>query len=366
MTRNVRWVLPLIFIALVAVALSAQETTPSLADLARKQREKKKEQPQSKVVITSDTLTTGINEAPRDQNPQATPPTPGPASGTTVVESAYYGIRLVVPASWKVETNTEAQFILGCGASLCTLQVSSQPSPRTKMAITAEDRNVWKDGVLPKNSLFKHELLSAGDTKVAGHPAYEIVVETPNLHRRAKHTFVLDSASARVYHFDLSVSTVGPSPSPAFPAEAQTVTESYAPIGQPHEKELQTVETLDKLPPDEKRAARNLFGILWNEVGCKPIFSRYLTLDEAVKGCKGNVGGGSLTLEPMKEDPRRDGNYSYGVQTSGGKLEITAVPNRKGLGGFYFNGEDIHYNSSGAASAQDQVLDVGLKFWANQ
>ena len=130
MKRAIVCVVVFLFLTLLTTGLQAQEAGPSLGDLARRERERKK----------------GLSQ---------------PATQTVTSEAV--GLRLTIPAGWKATENRNpvpvgSQLVIECMPehdAACMLLVESAVLPSGKTTITDADRQSWDKG---KNSIEESQI----------------------------------------------------------------------------------------------------------------------------------------------------------------------------------------------------------------
>jgi hypothetical protein len=106
--------------------------------------------------------------------------------------------------------------------------------------------------------------------------------------------------------------------------------------------------------PEEQSALQVMCGIAVLQVlACQLELKRWCSLDELVKGVKGDRSKG------FQSDPRSDPNYEYRVDVRGDDIRISARPRTAGLAGFVNVGEGTHYNMAGAAGTGDRMVSGG-------
>jgi hypothetical protein len=106
--------------------------------------------------------------------------------------------------------------------------------------------------------------------------------------------------------------------------------------------------------PEEQAALQVMCGIgILQVLACQLELKRWCSLDELVKGVKGDRSKGFET------DPRSDPNYEYRVDVRGDDIRISARPRTAGLAGFVNVGEGTHYNMGGAAGTADRMVSGG-------
>jgi hypothetical protein len=113
---------------------------------------------------------------------------------------------------------------------------------------------------------------------------------------------------------------------------------------------------------EEKVAFIFIKAIASLEGECGRHVNRPCTMQELVDRPKAADGWnmGKLEFDPTKTDP----NYTYTIITTGNVVElaeweVSAVPKKPGLGGFYTTGpmfSKVYYNAKGAASSKDLQL----------
>ncbi len=157
------WVAFLLCFAFLSSNLQAQQGEPSLGDLARKERERKKsgQGPPARSLTEDDLASSGA-----------------PAPGSTEVRDGEVGVRLVLPPGWKVMSEPYSPSLeLACppipGQSfLCFLIVTSSFRgylPEGKNTITEADlKPIY--AAIPETDRVSSRYLS-----VAGYPAHELV-----------------------------------------------------------------------------------------------------------------------------------------------------------------------------------------------
>ncbi len=329
-----RMVFVVLACALGASGLGGQGGAQSLGELARKERDRKQAQAGSR---------------------------------TQTVESPGVGIRLVIPLDWKATDNSSPtgnlspmgnQLFLECGPEhpgACSMSVTSEALPRDKRALTdadLESRDPMEQ--LPAGS----RRVAGRDLQVAGRPAHEAIFEDPNGFRRRR-VIILARDGGRLYRFDCSASWDSKDRLEEYAAAFDKVLESLSSVGQPTPEEVETAEIVSRFSPEERTGSGNVVKILVMESMCKGMINKYVPLDQLVEGCQARTeregAAMSFSFTPS-EDPRRDANYEYRVVARAQALEISAVPRRKGLGGFFFDGQKIYYNPQGAASPRDKKI----------
>jgi hypothetical protein len=115
-----------------------------------------------------------------------------------------------------------------------------------------------------------------------------------------------------------------------------------------------TVEDMDSktivLKPEEKVALMFMQTIAGMERDCKHHAGHLCSLEELVAGPKSP----DWNMGKLKFDPAGDKNYKYTVTISGSKWEGHADPQRKGLGGWFYDGSFFiarsYFNPSGPAT----------------
>ncbi|MBI1738974.1 MAG: hypothetical protein HYR58_06980 [Acidobacteria bacterium] len=289
---------------------------------------------------------------------------------TQSVENKIVGVRLAIPGSWRLRPEEE----LGSSGRLetmwiecdpqnsygCLVTVHSHALPGPKASFTDEEWQVWEDR-RPKNIAGPFLQLSSRNLAVAGHSAREVMRQQKGeLPALVRSVFVLVPQSRRVYEFNFFV--MSGKRFEEFAPAFESVLQSFVPLGeatveqtaQAAEKE-QSDALIKQLSAAEKEAASGLLGLALMVAGCKDVFGRFPSLQEATAGCKGP----SWTLGALQPNPLRNPNYQFRLTTSGESFEITAVPKRPGLGGMLCDGTEVYYNQKGPASRADKVI---LKF----
>lgn len=108
-----------------------------------------------------------------------------------------------------------------------------------------------------------------------------------------------------------------------------------------------------KFSEDEQRALEFIAAISFLEdVSCANGMGRPCSLDELIKSVRKTKGQKGEVIG-LARDPRADSNYQYAVKISTGELEISATPQRSGLGGFLIDFFGIHFNPKGPATLAD-------------
>lgn len=318
MKRAIVCVVVFLFLTLLTTGLQAQEAGPSLGDLARRERERKK----------------GLSQ---------------PATQTVTSEAV--GLRLTIPAGWKATENRNpvpvgSQLVIECMPehdAACMLLVESAVLPSGKTTITDADRQSWDKG---KNSVEESQRLSSRDIHVAGHPAHEVVFQDAQKHR-SRRVYVAVPEAGRVFEFYFYTSwdrDIYDDFTPAIEAALQ----SLAPVGQPSAEERDFAELAAKWTPEEQRAHESVFHTLFFEEMCKGMVGKFVAFEQMVRDCKMGFS--------EQDDPRRDPNYDFHLTLRGAGLELSAIPRRAGLGGFFSDGRKVYYNAQGPASNKNKAL----------
>ncbi len=107
-----------------------------------------------------------------------------------------------------------------------------------------------------------------------------------------------------------------------------------------------------KFSPEERAAFNQVVRIVSEESRCKKLTGNYAGWEQLLAGC-GSAEGKATAGGP---DPRADANYDFRLIITQDKLEIAAVPKRRGPAGFFANPEAAFYNPRGPASTADQKL----------
>ncbi len=318
MGKTTIW-LPLLFcFSFVASDFWAQqETTPSLGELARRGRERKK----------------ALSE-----------------TATQTAESPGVGVRLVIPAQWKARDNPNPlnnQLLIDCAAEHpygCQLNVDSQPLPQNKAAIIEADRKEW-DSLEHFPSGSRH--VSSREFQAAGRPAYEATFESTG--QRSRYIHVLARDAGRLYTFVFAAYWDSKDHLDEYAPAVERVLESLSPLGQPTPQEVEAAELVAGFSPEERKAVGSLIFFLRIEQMCKETSGKYASIEQLLKGCQ------TFSLAP-EDDPRRDPNYEYRVTARSDSFEVSVIPRRAGLGAFFSDGKKIYYNPAGPASSRDKVL----------
>jgi hypothetical protein len=327
MRRKSFWIVFLLSSCFPLLIAAAQET-PSLGDLARKAREQRKTSAESR---------------------------------TQTVESPGVGVRLVIPLDWKATDNRGGPFgkqlSIDCNPEypgVCSILVESEALPRDKRAITDADLKEWKSQDPPAG--FRR--VAGRDWQVAGRPAREAIFEDPNGFRR-RWVNILARDGGRLYKFECSAYWDSKDRLEEYAPAIDKVLESLSPVGQPTPQEVETAEIVSRFSAEERIGKRNVFNILLMELMCREMIQKYVPLDQVLNGCQARTEkeGGAISLSAsLPEDPRRDPNYEYRVVARADTFDLSAAPKRKGLGGFFFDGQKIYFNPQGAASVSDKKI----------
>ena len=108
-----------------------------------------------------------------------------------------------------------------------------------------------------------------------------------------------------------------------------------------------------KFSPEEKIAYANIEVTVSAEQNCREGLGKYVSWEQLFEGCGSKGTAASMNKE---DDPRRDPNYDYRLTAGADKFELSAVPQRAGLGGLFSDGKKIYFNSQGAASHESSVI----------
>lgn len=109
-----------------------------------------------------------------------------------------------------------------------------------------------------------------------------------------------------------------------------------------------------KLKQEEQIAIMFLEAISSLEDDCRDHLQRPCPLDELVKGAKAP----DWKIGKLKFDPAKDANYRYAITITGDSWVAKADPLHAGLGGFFYDGSHMIYNSyynPGAAATADST-----------
>ncbi len=119
----------------------------------------------------------------------------------------------------------------------------------------------------------------------------------------------------------------------------------------------QTATSKEEASPGKVEEAADWYlgTIHWLEWHCHWHLKRYCSLDELAEGIEAKPGKFIGFLK--EKDPRRDPNYEYRVtiRQDEDRVEISAIPRRPGLAGFFYDGRETHYNPNGPASSANKV-----------
>jgi hypothetical protein len=135
---------------------------------------------------------------------------PAMAQSTKVVEDKDLGVRLSIPSNWEFRSRDRDVFI-DCapgkedrGRPACYITVEKRKAPPDQKAITDADRTKWKGWSSPDSGT---PIISNGDIKVAGFPAYEVVTRsgTKRDSPRYRRVFILVAGKGV---FDASFATI--------------------------------------------------------------------------------------------------------------------------------------------------------------
>jgi hypothetical protein len=103
------------------------------------------------------------------------------AQSVQLVQDDNVGVRLSIPKNWEYRSRERDMFI-DCapgnedrGRPACVITVAKRKAPLDQKAITDVDRGRWKGWSSPDSSA---PIISTGDIKVAGFPAYEVVTRS--------------------------------------------------------------------------------------------------------------------------------------------------------------------------------------------
>jgi hypothetical protein len=108
-----------------------------------------------------------------------------------------------------------------------------------------------------------------------------------------------------------------------------------------------------KRKPEEDKALGNLVVISSVQKDCQRLVGRFVSLDEMRKGC---VGQGMSMQLARDNDPSNDPDYDYRLSVGTGRFELSVSPRRPGLAGYFTDGQNLHENATGAATAQSKLL----------
>lgn len=328
MRQRAQWVLLLLFFLLVVPDFSATLSGQSLGDLARQQSARKKAEV---------------------------------AARTQTAESPGVGVQLVIPLDWKWRDNPNMlanQLLIDCAPEHpygCSLEVQSEVLPRGKTTITDADRKEW-DSLehFPKGA----RRIASRDFEVAARSAHEMTVElAPD--QRSRHIYVLVPDGGRLYRFTLRASWDGRDHLEEYAQATEKVLQSISPLGQPSAEEAEVAETVAKFSPEERTTGGTMMTLLLMEIFCKASLDRYAEIEQVLNGCqsKTETEGVRMSLSLRPEiDPRRDPNYEYRLTPGKDAFELSALPRRAGLGGFFCDGKRIYFNPQGRASAHDKKI----------
>ena len=316
-------------IAYFAADLQAQQSTQSLGELARRERERKM----------------GLSQ-----------------SATQTVTSEAVGLRLTVPAGWKATENRNSplspfpsQLVFDCapGQSFCSLMVESASLPKSKSAITDTDRQAWDKGKDRDEQASRR--ISSRDFEVGAYPAHEVIFEHPG-RTRSRHVYVLAPNVRRLFDF---IFTAGDFDN--FASAVESALQSFTPAGQPSEEQLALAELTSSFSPEERSADSHVTSLLLMEEFCRQTLGNYVPIEEALSGCQRQTQAESARVTatvtlPPEEDPRRDPNYEYRMKPGKAAFELSVIPRRAALGGFFSDAQKVYYNPNGLASTSDKVL----------
>ena len=197
----------LLGLGLIALTLGqlsiAQEGGTSLADLARKEREKRKEAAKPKTIFTNE----GAVIAP--DKPSTAPSVAAPSGSATkeasaqaesrTVQNEEVGVRLTRPPELQVSNMSAGDAVLlECKRHTvtCFALVESEAIPAGKTAITDADRKSYDDRrSMHVSGKFTWDV--SRDLTVAGFPAYEVMLRDEKSHR-LRIVYVLASEAGRL------------------------------------------------------------------------------------------------------------------------------------------------------------------------
>jgi hypothetical protein len=101
-----------------------------------------------------------------------------------------------------------------------------------------------------------------------------------------------------------------------------------------------------KYGPAEQRTLEEVVGIYTLEnASCAMWLKRACSLDELLQTLKDSKG----RIIGLARDTRKNADYEYTLTVSGKQWELTATPQRKGLGGFYADEKGVRFNPTGPA-----------------
>ena len=345
----------------------AQESGTSLADFARKERERKKDAAQPKTVYT--------NEGAVNASQQDTSKTPSGSAAAALSASAGkaaplnvvglgVGVGLVVPPEMQMSKKSSDQaVILDCkeNAATCFARVESETIPAGKQAITDSDRKAW-DERRPAHIAGKFSRDASRDLTVASYPAYEVMLRDEQS-RRLRVVYVLATEARRLYAFNFQ----GASPSadefdkwaPVFEAVLQSFRPTASASVQP-----QIASDFDGLSTAEKHALFLLMGFTGFEDGCKQTTGKYLAVEgttlsqDTGKACQSPGNQNRMDVAGIRQFLSETG-YHLQVIVRGDGYDASVTSKQPGLRAFLTDGKRWFVSRKGPASHQDPSIDFG-------
>lgn len=306
------------------IALSspgAQDTTQSLGELARKERERKKALTQTSNEIQN------LKLSPQEEKAYL-------QVGFTTAEERTCKAGLGRYADWE-------QLFAGCRAQGVTLATDRQDDPRRdpnydyRLSVSA---NAFELSAAPRRS-------GLGGFFSDGQKIYFNPQGAATRESKAIYDFVSAAAA--------------PSAGTAVQGKKVYTEEDLQGLGgQINTGGGGTSAAGDTAPapghykPAEEVALNFSYCFMSLEGACKVFLERRCSFEELIAGVEVRPGH----VRGFIKDPRDDPNYEYTLTINGDDYEIAASPKRPGLGGFYSFGPDIHFNPDGPASRSDRPV----------
>ncbi len=274
------------------------------------------------------------------------------------VESPGVGVRLTIPVSWvghDIPSPISSQLIIDCAppqTSRCNITVQSFVLPQGKTAFTDAERQE-ADSMEQFPPGWRH--LTSKETQLAGRRVYESDFQSPDWDRR-RTLYVLAPDAGRMYQFEFNLHHISSEHFDAYAQWVERIVRSLSPVGRPSPEEVESADVASKFSADEKTAAGWVMMLLLTENLCRKTMGRFVSLEEALGGCRGKTDGATAPKVPPENDPRTDPNYTYRLVPAKDSVELWADPRRPGPGGFFSDGTAIYYNPRGQASNRDKQI----------
>jgi hypothetical protein len=344
-------------LTLVLLWQSAEANSQSIAEAARKERERRAAEGKTAPVIT----TTGSSSKSNANSA----PAAGNASRSSVAVAAPAGDRtggrktdpevgasITIQPGWQWSPSRNDPYnptlAVHCPDEkiACQVQLSSWLIPLNQTQLTHDDRNFAQriDG---------GRVLSRRDMTVAGYPAHDVIIDTGS--GRVRGVAIVVPGVRRYWFRFKAVDITEFQPRDKYDAYAsdfEQILQSFAPLGRP-EKEGPNATPSGVLLNEESLAKAIVGAIASYERYCKEDNGKYFPLEEVVRGCGIPELVGTLKPDDIYNDP----DYTYELTLTGDSFAVTATPKRSGIGAFLGDGKHIYFNPKGRATRSDRVIE---------